>query len=127
MAAVGAYERLGDPACQRIFTDFRNVDGKRLDDVLAARGETGQGFLSLLLFYDGSRHVLCGEGHRFALTRPFSRAIFVCAGRFRQKHEWNAVGAEAVIIHELLHALGLGENPPSSEAITAQVLDRCGS
>ena len=35
--------------------------------------------------------------------------------------------ARAVIIHEALHSLGLGENPPSSQAITARVLNRCGS
>jgi hypothetical protein len=32
----------------------------------------------------------------------------------------------ALIIHEELHSLGLGENPPSSQAITAQVIARCG-
>ena len=34
--------------------------------------------------------------------------------------------AEAVIIHETLHSLGLGENPPSSQAITHRVLQQCG-
>ena len=33
---------------------------------------------------------------------------------------------EITIIHEMLHSLGLGENPPESVAITAQVLKRCG-
>jgi hypothetical protein len=33
--------------------------------------------------------------------------------------------AEAVIIHEMLHTLGLGENPPSSTEITFRVLNRC--
>jgi hypothetical protein len=35
---------------------------------------------------------------------------------------------EAIIIHEMLHALGLGENGrhPSPEAITRRVLQRCG-
>ena len=27
----------------------------------------------------------------------------------------------------MLHSLGLGENPPSSNDITAKVLDRCGA
>jgi hypothetical protein len=127
MALLGAHERLGDPDCQRIFTDFTSVDGRRLDQVLAEHGETGQGFLGLLFFYDASRRVACGDGGRFAFTQPFSRVVFVCGRRFRQKREWNPVAAEALIIHELLHALGLGEDPPTSVAITAQVLERCGS
>ena len=31
-----------------------------------------------------------------------------------------------MIIHEILHSLGLSENPPSSDEITKQVLMRCG-
>jgi hypothetical protein len=31
-----------------------------------------------------------------------------------------------MIIHEILHSLGLGENPPSSDEITKQVAARCG-
>jgi len=126
-ALLGAHERLGDPACRRIFTDFTSIDGRRLDEVLAEHGETGQGFLSLLFFYDASRRLACGDGARFAFTKPYSRVIFVCGRRFRQKREWNPAASEALIIHELLHALGLGEDPPTSEAITAQVLERCGS
>jgi len=34
--------------------------------------------------------------------------------------------ATNVVIHEMLHALGLGENPPTSEEITRQVVKRCG-
>ena len=33
---------------------------------------------------------------------------------------------EAVIIHETLHSLGLGENPPTSDEITWRVFSRCG-
>jgi len=34
--------------------------------------------------------------------------------------------AEMILIHELLHTLGLGENPPTSLEITARVTERCG-
>jgi hypothetical protein len=30
------------------------------------------------------------------------------------------------VIHEVLHSLGLGENPPSSDHITERVRARCG-
>jgi hypothetical protein len=32
----------------------------------------------------------------------------------------------AAFIHEILHTLGLEENPPSSSQITRRVLARCG-
>jgi hypothetical protein len=31
-----------------------------------------------------------------------------------------------ILIHEWLHTLRLGENPPTSLEITAQVTERCG-
>jgi hypothetical protein len=37
------------------------------------------------------------------------------------------VKAQAIVIHEALHTLGLGENPPSSAEITARVLASCRS
>ena len=33
--------------------------------------------------------------------------------------------AEAMVINEMLHTLGLGENPPSTFEITDRVRDRC--
>jgi len=33
---------------------------------------------------------------------------------------------ELLLIHEILHTLGLGENPPSTDAIIRQVTIRCG-
>jgi hypothetical protein len=33
--------------------------------------------------------------------------------------------AEVYVIHEMLHTLGLGENPPSSQEITQAVVKRC--
>jgi len=33
--------------------------------------------------------------------------------------------ADVALIHESLHSLGLGENPPSSSEITSRVISRC--
>jgi hypothetical protein len=33
--------------------------------------------------------------------------------------------AEFIVIHELLHTLGLGENPPTPQDITRRVKARC--
>jgi hypothetical protein len=48
--------------------------------------------------------------------------VRVCPQVARQ----DGVTVELVLIHELLHSLGLGENPPSSAEITRQVTKRCG-
>src|SRR5512132_3984813 len=53
-AIDGAREWLGSPSCQALFSDFEDVSGKRLSDVLAERGLTGQDQLDRLGFYDGS-------------------------------------------------------------------------
>jgi hypothetical protein len=37
----------------------------------------------------------------------------------------NPTLAEAMVIHEMLHTLGLGENPPTTFEITDRVMARC--
>jgi hypothetical protein len=51
--------------------------------------------------------------------------IHVCGQRIVQ-FAVTTKGAEILLIHELLHALGLGENPPTSARITDAVMHRCG-
>jgi hypothetical protein len=50
----------------------------------------------------------------------------VCGRRFAYYFALDRAQGEIIIIHELLHSLGLGENPPSSAAITKMVEQRCG-
>jgi len=37
----------------------------------------------------------------------------------------NSPHAEAILVHEALHSLGLGENPPSSDYITKRIRALC--
>ena len=55
------------------------------------------------------------------------RAIKLCTRQFRLGSPLDGAVGELVIIHELLHALGLGENPPTSHEIVALVWRRCGA
>lgn len=125
-AVRGAYRRLADSRCQAIFSDFAEPSGRRLQDLLDEQGQTGQGFLSLLMFYDGANVPHCRIPGVLAFTQPGSRVIYVCSSWFREAFELNPAKVEAVIIHEALHSLGLGENPPRSHDITSQVMARCG-
>src|SRR5688572_6009227 len=53
-ALFGAFEKLGQAKCQRIFTDFRDASGQTLQEKLDALGETGRSYLQLVFFYEGS-------------------------------------------------------------------------
>ena len=122
-ARARARERLGDPGCLAVLTDFESVNGGRLDLVLRSTGRTAQEQLDLLVLQSGLGRHLCDHGASLAFTQIGSSAVSVCLRPFtllRQPEQ------EAVLIHEMLHSLGLGENPPESVAITAQVLKRCG-
>jgi hypothetical protein len=51
--------------------------------------------------------------------------VRVCAGELKRLNPQQPEYVVATLIHEILHTLGLGENPPSSREITARVLSRC--
>ena len=125
-AVRGAHRRLADPQCQAVFSDFAEPSGRPLQSLLDEQGQTGQDFLSLLMFYDGANVPHCRTPGVLAFTQPGSRVIYVCSVWFREAFELNPAKVEAVIIHEALHSLGLGENPPRSQDITSKVMARCG-
>ena len=124
-AVRGAHRRLADPGCQRVFSDFNEPSGRLLQDVLDERGVTGQGQLRSLYFYDGAEARGCKAAGVLAFTAPGSHVVYICNQWFREAFTTNPSKAEAVIIHESLHSLGLGENPPASEEITDRVMERC--
>jgi hypothetical protein len=79
----------------------------------------------MVVFIDESRHRLC-LGTSLAFTTPGSRVVRVCSNELlRQSLTRNQLAA--MVIHEVLHTLGLPENPPSSREITRRVLARCGN
>jgi hypothetical protein len=65
------------------------------------------------------------EGDTLAFTSPHARVVRVCAGRFTDLSCTNPTYVEIIVIHELLHALGLGEHPPTSRAITDALAASC--
>jgi hypothetical protein len=75
-------------------------------------------------FVDGSGSGPCRRG-ALAFTAPGHRVVRVCGHRFLREWRSNPRRAQLLLIHEALHTLGLGENPPSSEAITNIVLTHC--
>jgi hypothetical protein len=125
-AVRDARSKLSATACSQIFTDYRDARGRTLQANLDALGRTGQSYFAQLNFYDGSGMSRCSNSGTLAFTLRGSRIIYICSPQFREKQLREPGLAAAIIIHEELHALGLGENPPSSKAITARVIARCG-
>lgn len=69
----------------------------------------------------------CRTDQRLAFTFPGSHVIYVCSLKLRNESIRNSVRTELILIHEFLHSLGLGENPPTSQYMTTRVAVRCGA
>ncbi len=114
-AVAGAHERLGREGCQAIFDVFRDPSGRTLNENLAALDTSGQEFLEQVFFYDGSALPVCQPNpgkEVYAVTERGGRAVRVCARQFEALQRKSPVLGEVVVIHEMLHALGLDERPP---------------
>lgn len=125
-ALLGAQGRLRNGSCQQLLDEYRDAEGRLLRDKLAPLGMEPADYLTLLVIVDGGER---GGGHLCrmrgvaAVTEPNGRVVYVCGGAFR---ELSQAHREHALIHEMLHSLGLGENPPSAREINASVWARCG-
>jgi hypothetical protein len=124
-AVEGARRRLRAEECRRIFTDFEDATGAPLQRRLDALQLDGAAWLGRIVFTDGFGQHACRTGTALALTMPGSRVVYVCGSRLRAAQSRRSADAEVVVLHEALHTLGLGENPPDSLSITRQVAARC--
>jgi hypothetical protein len=126
-ALLAARLRSGGSRCREVFSEFRADDSSlTLDEVLARLGRTPEQHLDNLVFEDGSRRAPCASPGILAFTRVGSRTIQICASQWKSATRAHPAHAEMILIHEMLHTLGLGENPPTSLEITARVTERCG-
>lgn len=124
LAREGAARRLAQSECAGIFGDFAGAAGQPLQEKLDAYGLTGSEYLALIYFADGVEGGRCGDEMVLATTTPGSRLVSVCR-RFVRAYRDDPTWAEVVVIHEALHTLGLGENPPTSFEISTRVSARC--
>ena len=124
-ALLGASQRLSLPSCQRVLGDFLDPSGRTLRARLEEAGLTPQEQLRRVVFADGAGQAACRHPEVLAATMPGSRVVYVCGTRFWWLQARDPGRAEAILIHELLHTLGLAENPPTSREITERVVSRC--
>jgi hypothetical protein len=127
-SAIGAKIRLERQECQRVLEDFRDGEGRPLLERLQPATLTAAAYLfDRVWFVDGGDTPQCRrDPHVAAFTSPGHQVVRICTARFGRSFEDQTVAAEMIIIHEMLHTLGLGENPPTSQEITEQVRKRCG-
>jgi len=121
----GSAQRLQDPECSRILSGMRGATGQSLGATLAERAPGWTEYLRRVYFSEGSAGSLCERQHVLAFTAVNSRVVFICSNAFvslRRRSIWHA---EAVIIHEVLHTLGLPDGNDKDQDITEQVLRAC--
>jgi hypothetical protein len=121
----GAREALGEPRCQQVLEEFSDLEGRSLRARLDELGHSPESYLGLIIFYDGRRHPRCEQKNILAVTHVGSRVVHVCPRQLDARARRNPRWTEATLIHEALHTLGLGENPPSSQEITQAVMRQC--
>jgi hypothetical protein len=123
-AVHGAARRLAEPGCAAVLADFRDRRGTPLDVSLETLDLDASSYARRVFFYDGSSDTPCRRPGVYAFTAPGSRIVRACPAL-----GWLAntepQRAQAVVIHEVLHTLGLPDDQPSSEQITAAVERRC--
>jgi len=119
-----ALAALASPDCPRVYSDFHLEGGDTPQDRLDRLGMGPDEFLETLVFLDGSREPVCRMGRAALITQPGNRAIWVCPLFARLQIRSPRLSA-SLIIHESLHSLGLGEDPPRGREITRAVERRC--
>jgi hypothetical protein len=124
-ALRGASGWLQRPQCQVLLTEFSDERGRPLTARLAELKMTIAEYVTALIVEDGETHAQCGKQGVLAFTVVGDRMIHVCGRAFARAAQRDAEEARAAIVHELLHSLGLGENPPSPRQITYRVKELC--
>src|SRR5262245_31891648 len=118
-----AAAKLREPGCRRVFSDFSDRYGVSLDRKLQTLGVAPEEYLmNWISFMDGNQQPLCRNRDIAAFTETGSRVVFVCSSRILANR---VTDGHVIIIHEMLHSIGLQENPPTPAAITRQVALRC--
>jgi hypothetical protein len=112
--------------CQAVLSEFHDQHGRPLTEKLGTLGVDIQTYLRLVHFRDGSSDPQCRSGGTLAYTAAGSRVVWVCGPAFVKQWNVNREVTKAAVLHETLHSLGLGENPPTSREITWRVMVLCG-
>jgi hypothetical protein len=123
---TAAAEKLEDADCHAVLGDFKIGDtGKTPQDTLDGHGVSAKTYVTTWMRYrNGSGYTTCQDSKNYFFTSPGSRFVYACK-QFSSVGNTNSSLGGDLVIHEMLHSLGLGENPPVAAEITQKVKDRC--
>ena len=124
-ALRGAADWLKAPRCQTLLTEFSDQRGRALTERLAELRMSLGEYLDAILVENAERYSRCSDEGVLAFTAVGSRVVYVCGPAFARAAQRDAQEVKAALVHELLHSLGLGENPPSPRQITYRVKQLC--
>jgi hypothetical protein len=115
---------LENATCRQIFSEFSDAEGRTLQEKLDELGQTPAEYLATVHFLNGEVQPLCRRSTVQMVTTGTSRYVYVCP-QFRGFQDRRPELASVLVIHEALHTLGLGENPPTPMEITSRIFARC--
>ena len=124
-ALEGTVEKLAQPRCQSLLSEFADARERPLKERLVEMHLSLADYLRLLVFEDGEHRRPCSKEGILAYTTIGSRVINVCGRAFARAWQRDRTEVGATVIHEMLHSLGLGENPPAPRYITYRVKELC--
>ena len=124
-ALEGASRWLARPKCQTLFLEFKDERNLPLRAKLRELDTDPEGYLRMVSFLDGAQSATCRRHGVLAFTTQGSRVVYLCGRDFGRAWRRDVAVVQATVIHELLHSLGLGENPPSPRAITYRIQQLC--
>ena len=124
-ALEGASQWLARPKCQTLFLEFTDERNLPLMTRLRELNTDPDGYLRMVLFLDGAQSATCRRQGVLAFTAQGSRVVYLCGRDFERAWHRDAAEVQAAVIHEMLHSLGLGENPPTPRAITYRIQQLC--
>ncbi|HQQ77001.1 MAG TPA: hypothetical protein PLB01_06570 [Thermoanaerobaculia bacterium] len=119
-----AAERLGTSACRGIFEELPDFTGRPVARRLEAGERSPSSHFARLTFL-GSTEGPCRYSGTAAWSVAGDTRVRVCARTFGAVAAHDRREAAAVLIHEALHTLGVGEDA-AKEPLTAFVRRRCG-
>jgi hypothetical protein len=124
-AVADAARRLDGPSCALVLSDFQDSQtGLTLAESLAATGRSASEHVESLWFRGASRLRPFAGRRVFAFTVPASPVVYLCREDLLRIQNQPRL-LTAIVLHEVLHSLGLRDDHPSSVAITERVLERC--
>lgn len=121
-----ASEHLRGVACRALFEELDDFTGRPVARRLEEAGRSPSAHLARLRFVESAGGPCARDASIAAWSVAGDGLVRVCPGRFVRVALRDAREAAAILIHELLHTLGVTLDAAAHGSLTAAVRRRCG-